>query len=102
MSKYQRYNAHDECEGRHQNRAQSQPCSFEHRFNRAATLVLQLLGELHDQDGVLARKCYQYQEADLRKDIDITMTGEHADESREQSHWHDQYNGKRQSQALVL
>src|SRR5581483_5544808 len=61
-----------------------------------------MLGELHDQNGVLARKAHQDYEADLREDIVVTVIDEYAGDGCQQAHRYDQNDRKRESQTLVL
>ncbi len=70
----QRHHAEDEGERRHQDRPQTQLARRQRRVaaRQAAFLVL-VLGELDDQDGVLARQADQHHEADLREDVDVAM-----------------------------
>ena len=62
---------------------------------------MRLLGELHDQDGVLCRKTDQHDEADLDQDVAVEAADVHADHGRENTHRHDQDDGQRQQPALV-
>ena len=68
---HQRHHAEDEGERGHHDRPQPQPARLQRRLAaRHAGLAL-LLGELDDQDGVLAGQADQHHEADLREDVDV-------------------------------
>ena len=71
--------AEDEGERRHQDRAQPQPRGFDRGRAAIASPVLELLGELDDQDRVLRREPDQHDEADLREDIVVLPAQDHAD-----------------------
>jgi hypothetical protein len=66
----QRDDAEDEGEARHQDRAQAQTAGFDRRGEAIlAVAILNLFGELDDQDRVLAREADEHYEADLREDV---------------------------------
>ena len=70
---HQRHDAEDEGERGHQDRPQPQPARLQRGLApRQARLAL-LLGELDDQDGVLAGQADQHHEADLREDVDVAV-----------------------------
>ena len=70
--------------------------------NSGLPAVALLLGELDDQDGVLARQADQHHEADLREDVDVHAGDQHAAHRAEQAHRHDQDDRQRQRPAFVL
>ena len=92
--------AEDEGERGHQDRPQPQPRRLDRRLDAVAALVLELLGELDDQDRVLGRQPDQHDEADLREDVVVLPAQDDADDRREQAHRHDQDDRQRQRQAL--
>ena len=70
---------------------------------RAVPGLLPLLGELNDQDRVLARQTHQDHEADLGEDVHVhARPGSDADDRAEQAHRHHQDHGQRQRPAFVL
>ena len=69
-AKNQRENAENESKGSHQNRAQSEAAGFDGGGEAVFLIaILDLLGELDDQDGVLAGKPDEHDETDLREDV---------------------------------
>ncbi len=74
----QRDDPQDKGERSHQDRAKSQARRLDCRLIARLALLMQLPGELHDQDGVLARQPDQHHQADLHKDIDVFVGQEHA------------------------
>ena len=63
--------------------------------------LVQLLGELDDQDGVLARQADQHHQADLHEDVDVAVREQHAGDGTEQAQRHDQDDRQRQRPAFV-
>ena len=61
-----------------------------------------LARELHDQDRILGGKTNQHDQADLRQDVVVHPHDVHADNRRQQAHRHDQDDGERQYEALVI
>src|SRR3569833_1203782 len=71
---HQRHHAHDERERRHQDWTQAHASRLQHRRDGVMTLLLlQMLGEFHDQNRVLASEAYQYDETHLGEDVVIAM-----------------------------
>ena len=71
--------------------------------SQASTPVFALrLGELDDQDRVLARQADQHQEADLRENVDVHLGDHDADDRAQQAHRHDEDDRQRQRPAFVL
>ena len=60
----------DERERGHQDRPQPQPRCLLRRLEPRPSLLVQLAGELDDQDRVLARQPDQHDQADLHEDVD--------------------------------
>ena len=56
----------------HQDRPQTQVAGIECGLDSIDSLITPVLGELHDQDGVLAGQTHQHHKTDLRKNIDLT------------------------------
>ena len=102
LGEHQRHHAEDEGERGHQDRPQPQPAGLDRRLEAVLALVLQLLGELDDQDGVLGRQADQHHQADLREDVVVQLRQPDADDGGEQAHRHDQDDRQRQRPALVL
>ena len=94
--------AEDEGERRHQDRAQPQPRRLDRRVPAVAALLLELLRELDDQDGVLGGEADQHDEADLGEDVVVLPAQDHAGDRGDEAHRHDQDHGERQRQALEL
>ena len=61
-----------------------------------------VLGELDNQDGVLAGQADQHHEADLREDVDVAVRYGHAGERAEDAHRHHQNDSQGQRPALIL
>ena len=74
----EREHAQDEGERRHQDRPQPQAGRFGRRLKARFALLVQLPGEFHDQNRVLARQSDQHDQADLHEDIDVLVREEHA------------------------
>src|SRR5690348_87325 len=72
------------------------------RFAERLPLILQLLCELDDQDGVLCRETDEHDEADLDEDVVVELCDHDARESREDAHWNDEQNRGREGPAFVL
>src|SRR5438067_3427503 len=69
-----RHDAHDEGHGGHEDRAEPQVRGLEHRRpGIPPVLLLQMLGKLDDQYGVLTRQAHQHQEAYLREDVVVPV-----------------------------
>ncbi len=100
--KYQRHHAHDEGERGHQDRTQTQAAGFQHCIQRAHALGLFVLGELDDQNRVLARKPHQYDQADLGEDVVVATGNDHPGNGRQQGHRYNQDHRQRQAPAFVL
>ncbi len=66
---HQRHDTHDERDRRHQDRPQPQAAGFQHGRDAVHALLLLVLGELDDEDGVLTRQAHQHDEADLGEDV---------------------------------
>src|SRR2546430_8192039 len=66
------------------------------------SLLLQMLGELDDQYGVLTRQAHQHQEAYLREDVVVPVVELQSRDRGQQAHRHDQDDRERQREALVL
>ncbi len=67
-----------------------------------AAAVLELLGELDDQDGVLGGQADQHDEAHLRQNVVVHPAQDHAGDRGDEAHRHDEDHRQRQRQALVL
>ena len=65
-------------------------------------LVLQLAGELDDQDGVLGRQPRQHQKADLHEDVHRHVDDQHSRDRTQDAHRHDEDDRQRQRPRLVL
>ena len=61
-----------------------------------------MLGELDDQDGVLARQADENDEANLRENVDVLVRGLDSGHAAQQAHRHDQDHRQRHRPALVL
>jgi hypothetical protein len=98
----QRHHAEDERERRHEDRPEPQPRGGQRGVHEArATLVL-LLGELHDQDGVLRREADDHHEADLREHVELEAGDpERADRAQQRDRGAEQ-DAERQRPAFVL
>ena len=59
------------------------------------------LGELDDQNGVLAGQADQDHEADASEDVDVHVRGGDASDGTEQAHRDDQDDGERQRPAFI-
>ena len=99
---HQREHARDEGDGGHQNRPQPQAAGFDGGLERRQAFVLFVLGELDDQDGVLARQADEHDQADLREDVVVAALEPHAGDGEQQTHRHDENDGQRQAEAFVL
>src|SRR4026207_2113192 len=98
----QGYDAEDEREARHQNRAQAKTRGFDGGVRDALARVFDLFCKLDDEDRVLARKAHQHDEADLGEDVVVHVPQPHASDGAEQTHRHNQNDGERQTPAFVL
>src|SRR6266446_7261902 len=96
------YDTENEGERRHQDRSKPQPRGSDGRGPAVTAPVLQLLGELDDQDRILRRKTNQHDEADLGEDVVILSPQEHAGDRGDEAHRHDEDHRQRQGQALIL
>jgi len=76
--------------GRSRNRAASTAA------DQRRALILQLLGELDDQDRVLGGQPDQHHETHLGEDIVVLPAQHDPDDRRDQAHRHDQDDGERQ------
>ena len=98
----QRDHAEDEGEGGHQDGPQPRARRLLRGLPAVhAVQLLRLLGELHDQDGVLGRQPDQHDQAHLRKNVVVEPPQVHAQERRQDAHGNDQDHRHRQGHALV-
>src|SRR2546430_16344170 len=65
------------------------------------SLLLQMLGELDDQYGVLTRQAHQHQKTYLREDVVVPVVELQSRDRGQQAHRHDQDDRERQREALV-
>ncbi len=77
----QGHDAEDEGQGGHQDRPQSDAHRLQRGVDERATLLLQILGELDDQDGVLGRQAHGRQQADLEVDV-VGQAADHGGQHR--------------------
>src|SRR2546430_9000205 len=66
------------------------------------SLLLQMLGELDDQYGVLTRQAHQHQKTYLREDVVVPVVELQSRDRGQQAHRHDQDDREREREALVL
>jgi len=92
----------DEGDAGHQDRAEPEATGFEGGFGGRFAFVLLGLGELDDEDGVLARETDEHDEADLGEDVVVTSLDEDAEHGAEQAHGNDEDDGQRKGEAFVL
>src|SRR6267378_723278 len=92
----------NEGERGHQDWPQPQPRGFHSRGPAVTAPVLELLGELDDQDRILRRETDQHNEADLGEDVVILSAQEHAGDRGNEAHGHDEDHRQRQGQTLIL
>ena len=98
---HQREDAEDEGERRHQDRAQAHARRMDRRLLQRLAALVEDLGELDDQDRVLARQADQHHQADLAEHV----VGEPAQRLRrerpEDRERHHQHHREGQAPALV-
>ncbi|KWT85151.1 hypothetical protein APY03_3954 [Variovorax sp. WDL1] len=99
---HQRQHTHDECKRGHQDRAQAQPARFHGGLERRPAGKFQLARELDDQDRVLRRQPHQHHQPDLGEHVAVAAGDPHAGHRGQDAHRHDQDDGQRQREALVL
>ena len=71
LATHQRNDAENERERSHQDRPQAKPRGFLRRVEHRFPLAVQLLGELDDQNRILASQADQHDQSDLHEDIDV-------------------------------
>src|SRR5208282_700735 len=98
----QRDNAEDEGEGSHENRAQADAGSFYGRVDNGHAAFAQLLGEFHDQDGVLGGEAYEHDESHLAVDIVLLAAEPLGGKRTEQRHGHGEQNNEGEHEAFIL
>ena len=88
--------------GRHQDRAQPDAGGFLDRLALGAALFLQVVGELHDQNAVLADQAHQRHQADLGVDVERHAAEAERDEDQRAGdrHRHRNQNDHRIAEAL--
>src|SRR3984957_1325678 len=98
----QRQHAQDEGKRGHQNRAQADTGGFDGGVDNAAALFAQLLREFDNQDGILARKANEHDQADLAVDV-VLLTAQRlrADGAQQRGRNCEQHD-KRKRKAFVL
>ena len=90
----QRQHAEDEGQRGHHDRAEAQVCGQDHGRQRIAALFDLVLGELHDQDGVLGHQSHQHHQSDLEVDVvlqsadPVSEVGADAGDGQRQDHRH--------------
>src|SRR5262245_132180 len=99
---HQRHDAEDEGEGGHQDRTQAEPGGAERGVDDGLALVVFLLGELDDEDGVLRRETDQHDEADLREDVVVETPPPERGERAEDGDRDAQQHAEGERPALVL
>ena len=98
----QRKNAENEGEGGHQDRAQAEAAGFDRGGEAIFPIaILNLFGELDDEDGVLAGEADEHDEADLGEDVVLHRAQPDAADRAEQTHRDDQNDRERQRPAFV-
>ena len=99
----QRDHAEDEGEAGHQDRPQARAGGLDGGLEPVhALLLLRLLGELDDQDGVLGGERDQHDQPDLGQDVVVQPAQVHAEHGRQDAHRHDQDDRERQGAALHI
>ncbi|MNL14839.1 hypothetical protein D3C87_1357990 [compost metagenome] len=99
---HQWHHTHDEREGGHQDRPQTQTARFEYRRQRAQAFLLFVLGKLDDQNRVLTGKPHQHDQTDLGKDVVVATGSNYPGNGRQQGHRYDQDHRQWQAPAFVL
>src|SRR5260221_5126343 len=96
------HDTENEGERGHQDRPEPQPRGCNGGGPALTAPVLELLGELDDQDRMLRRETNQHNEADLGEDVVILSAQEHAGDRGNEAHGHDEDHRQRQGQTLIL
>ena len=98
----QRKDTENEGKGSHQDRTQSQTAGFD-RGGEAifSVAILDLFGELDDQDGVLAGEPDEHDKADLGEDVVFHRAQPDTADRAEQTHRDDENDRERQRPAFV-
>ena len=99
---YQGQDAEDEGDGGHQDGAQPEARRLHGGLEQSHALGLQLLGELDDQNGVLAGEADQHDQTDLAVDVVLQTAQPLRSEGAEDRHGHGEQDDERQHEALVL
>lgn len=102
IGEHERKHAEDEGEASHQNGAQTKAAGFDGGFYAVHAIVLKLLGEFDDEDGVFGRETDEHDETDLREDVVIQPAQPHAADGGKQAHGHDQNDGDGHAPAFIL
>src|SRR5450759_2204396 len=86
----------------HHDRPRPQMRRLHCRGEAVASGILELLGEFHNQDGVLGSETDQHDEPDLGQNIVVLPAQHDADDGSDEAHRHDHDHRQRQRQALEL
>src|SRR6202030_995137 len=85
FAEHQRKNTEDESKRSHQDRTETQTSSFDRRGEAIFFIaILDLLGELDNEDGVLTGESDQHDKADLGKDVVLHRAQPNAADRTEQ------------------
>jgi tetratricopeptide (TPR) repeat protein len=90
LSQHKGKNAEDECEACHQDGTKPKPAGLNRRLEPITALLLALLGEFDDKDGVLAGEPHEHNETDLGEDVVIHAAQPDSGERRQHAHRHDE------------
>src|SRR5215469_1096109 len=102
LGKHQGNDAEDERKRGHQDGAKADARSLHGSFDERQSLGAQLLGELDNQNGVLAGEADKHHQPDLAVDVVLQSAQRLRAQSSEQSYRHGQQHDKRQHVALIL
>ena len=80
LREHERDDAEDEGERGHQDRPEPEAAGFQCRFSSGGSRILGLLGELDNQDRVLARQTDEHHEANLREEAHVHPAEVHPDQ----------------------
>src|SRR6185312_13027737 len=102
LGEHQWYHAEDERERGHHDGPEPELARNERRVLGGDPFLAPGLGELDDQDRVLARQADQDDEADSREDVDVHPGDLYPRDRTEEAHRDDEDHSERERPALIL
>ena len=90
LANHQRHDTDDECEGCHDNRAESEFASVQGGLSAGETAIVAGSGKLNNQNRIFAGQTDQHNKTDLRENRDVESGRQHSGDRAQKAHRNDQ------------